>query len=89
MTTSRQTEALDFPHLRAIVDAVQALPLADRLTVLKALIPSIVCDVRPDEFEAVLCELRLKGERWYEAAANPGEGRATRETPGERTLEGR
>ena len=89
MTTSKETEDLDFPELRAIVDAVQALPLVDRITVLKALIPSVTRELRPEEFEAFVCELRLKGERWYEADTHPGDGRATRQIPGERTLEDR
>ena len=89
MTTSRETEGLDFPELRAIVDAVHAMTLADRATLIKALIPSITQEILPAQFEAFVCELRLKGERWYEANAHPGHGRATREIPGERTLEGR
>lgn len=89
MTTSKETEDLDFPLLRAILDVVRDMPIADRLTLMKALVPSITQHLLPPEFEAFLCELRLKGERWYEAEAHPGQGRLTREIPGERTLEGR
>ena len=89
MTTSEETEGLNFPELRAMVDAVHAMPIADRITLMKALIPSLTQQLLPTEFEAFLCELRLKGERWYEAEAHPGHGRLTREIPGERTLEGR
>ena len=89
MTTSRETKGLDFPELRAIVDAVHAMPIADRLTLMKALLPSITSQLLPVGFEAFLCELRLTGERWYEAEAHPGHERLTREIPGERTLEDR
>ena len=89
MTTSEETEGLDLPELRVIVDAVRAMPFADRATLMKALIPSITQELQPNEFEAFVCELRLKGERWYEADTHPGQGRATRTVPGERTLEGR
>jgi hypothetical protein len=33
--------------------------------------------------------IRLKGERFHEAQAHPGEGKAERKVPGERELEGR
>lgn len=89
MTTSEETNSLDYSLLRRVVDAVHAMPLADRTTLLKALIPSITSELQPVEFEAFVEELRLKGERWYEAEANPGHGRVCREIPGERTLEGR
>jgi hypothetical protein len=67
MTTSEETDGLDLPELRVIVDAVRAMPFADRATLMKALIPSITQELQPNEFEAIVCELRLKGERWYEA----------------------
>ncbi|MGI8547892.1 MAG: hypothetical protein ACR2M1_11240 [Gemmatimonadaceae bacterium] len=89
MTTSRQTENLDFADIRAIVEAVHALPLNDRTTLLKGLIPSIAGAMSPGDFGAFMLELRLKGERWYEAASHPGEGQQTREIPGERSIEGR
>lgn len=89
MTTSRETEDLDFPQLRALVDAANALPLADRMTLLKALVPGVTADLSHVEFAAFVDELLLKGQRWYEAEASPGLGRAWRVVPGERTLEGR
>lgn len=89
MTTSEETSGLHYSLLRTVVDAVHAMPPADRTTLLKALIPSITSELSPVEFEVFLEELRLKGERWYEAEANPGHGRACREIPGERTIEGR
>jgi len=89
MTTSQQTDSLDFPTLRALVDTASGLPLADRVTLLKGLVPGIVRDLDPASFDALVVELGLKGERMLEAMAHPGEGRATRRIPGERDLEGR
>ncbi|MGI9090525.1 MAG: hypothetical protein ACR2GG_05395 [Gemmatimonadaceae bacterium] len=89
MTTSRQTENLGFADIRALIDAAHTLPLNDRTTLLKGLIPSIAGAMSPEDFDAFMLELRLKGRRWYEAAAHPGEGSATREIPGERSVEGR
>ena len=42
-----------------------------------------------EEYEKFVRFIRLKGERYLEAKAHPGEGRAERHTPGERELEGR
>ncbi len=89
MTTSKETEKLGFADIRALVDAAHALPLNDRTTLLKGLIPSIARDLTPGDFGAFMLELRLKGERWYEATGHPGEGSATRLVPGERSVEGR
>lgn len=89
MTTSRETEHLGFLHIRALIDAAHALSLDDRTTLLKGLIPSVAREMSPADFETFALELRLKGERWYEAVGHPGEGERTREIPGERSLEGR
>lgn len=89
MTTSKATEKLDFADIRALIDAAHALPLDDRTTLLKGLIPSVARDLTPENFEAFMLELRLKGERWYEASAHPGEGSASRVVPGERSVERR
>jgi hypothetical protein len=89
MTTSRETEDLKHPILRRLVDDVASLSLADRLTLLKGLIPMVARDMSPMEFEAFVVELRLKGERFYDATLHPGEGRAHRSVIGERDLEGR
>ena len=43
----------------------------------------------PEEYEKFVTFIRLKGERYLEAKAHPGQGRAERHTPGERELEGR
>jgi hypothetical protein len=89
MTTSGETNGLDHPTLRRLVDEADALPLADRRTLLKGLIPGVAREMTPIEFEALVLELRLKGERFYEATLHPGKGRASRHVLGERDLEGR
>ena len=89
MTTSRQTDELNHPELRQIVNRANELSLADRVTLLKGLIPSVVKDITPREFEGLIAELRLKGERVYDALAHPGEGRKKRNVMGERDVEGR
>jgi hypothetical protein len=89
MTTSGETNELNHPALRRLVDEADALPLADRRTLLKGLIPSVARELTPIEFEALILELRLKGERFYDATLHPGKGRAHRHVLGERDLEGR
>ena len=89
MTTSVETDELNHPALRRIVDEANALSLADRITLLKGLIPGTARDINLREFEALIAELLLKGERFYEALSHPGQGRATRQIIGERDLEGR
>lgn len=89
MTTSIETDELNHPVLRRIIDEANALSLADRITLLKGLIPGTAKDINPREFEALIAELLLKGERYYEALSHPGQGRATRQIIGERDLEGR
>lgn len=89
MTTSRETAGLDLADIRRLTTAAHALSLDDRTTLLKALIPSVASGMSRDDFDAFMLELRLKGERWYEAVTHPGEGELTRVIPGERSLEGR
>lgn len=89
MTTSPETNDLNHPVLRGLVDVASALPLADRTTLLKALVPGIAREISPPEFEGLMVELRLKGERFYEALSHPGEGRKSRQVMGERELEDR
>lgn len=89
MTTSDETDDLDHPELRHIVHHVRALPLADRLTTMKAIVPAIAADMTPREFEGFIVELRLKGERFYDARTHPGQGRKSRHIMGERDVEGR
>ena len=89
MTTSSETADLNLSVLRRIVDEVNTLPLADRVTLLKALIPGTAKDMAPCDFETMIVELRLKGERLYDAVGHPGHGRRDRHVIGERDFEGR
>lgn len=89
MTTSRETEGLNLPALQQLVHEANALPLAERVTLLKGLIPGVALEMTPRDFEGLILELRGKGERFYDALSHPGEGRAKRHTIGERDYEGR
>ncbi len=89
MTTSRETEDLNHPVLRRLVDEANSLPLADRITLLKGLIPGVTREMTPRDFEGLVVELRLKGERFYDATTHPGQGRKARHVMGERDVEGR
>lgn len=89
MSTSRETEDLNHPILRRLVNEVEGLTLADRIALMKGLIPVVARDLSPKDFESLLLELRLKGERFYDASLHPGQGRASRHVVGERDLEGR
>jgi hypothetical protein len=89
MTTSKETDWMDHPEIRRLVEGANALSLAERLTLVKGLVPRIARELTPREFDAFVNELRLKGERFHEAVAHPGEGRADRKVLGERDLEGR
>lgn len=89
MTTSQATEDLNHPALRELVRAANALPVGDRVTLLKGLIPEVARELSPREFEGVIAELRLKGERFYDALAHPGQGRDSRRVMGERDIERR
>jgi hypothetical protein len=89
MTTSRQTNWMNHPVLRRLVDEANRLSLAERITLVKGLIPGIADHLTPREFDGFVAEISLKGERYHEAQANPGLGRDTRVIPGERELEGR
>lgn len=89
MTTSRQTDWMDHPVIRKLVDQANALTLAERITLVKGLIPGIADQLSEREYEGFVEEIRLKGERFHEAKSHPGQGRATRTVPGERELENR
>lgn len=89
MTTSRETEDLNHPELRRLVTEAGALSPADRVTLLKGLIPGIAKEMSPRDFEGLIAELRLKGQRMYDAMAHPGQGRNARNVPGERDVERR
>ena len=89
MTTSDETEALNHPTLRKLVKEAEGLAIADRMALLKGLILVVARDLSPKDFESLILELRLKGERFYDASLHPGKGRAFRHVIGERDLEGR
>jgi hypothetical protein len=89
MTTSRETDWMNHQTLRRLVEEANALTLAERLTLLKGLIPAVAEEMTPKDFEAFALELRMKGERFYDAKQHPGKGKATRHVMGERDLEGR
>jgi len=89
MTTSRETAGLNHPTLRRMVSEAESLAVADRVALLKGLIPVVARDMSPKDFESLVMELRLKGERFYDASLHPGDGRAKRHVIGERDLEGR
>lgn len=89
MTTSPETDGLNHPAIRRLVNAANELPIDDRITLLKALVPEIAREIPPRDFSAIIKELGLKGERFYDALKHPGQGRAHRHVMGERDLEGR
>ena len=89
MTTSKETDWMNHPVIRKLVEQANALTLAERVTLVKGLIPHIADQLSAQEFDGFINELRLKGERFREAKEHPGQGRAQRQTPGERDLEGR
>ena len=89
MTTSRQTDWMNHPVIRKLVDDANRLTLAERITLVKGLIPSIADQLSAREFEGFVEDIRLKGERFHEAKTHPGQGRSMRQTPGERDLEQR
>ena len=89
MTTSQATDWMNHPAIRALVDQAAALALEERITLVKGLIPGIADALSEEEYEQFVTFIRLKGERFLEAKAHPGEGRAERHVPGERDLEGR
>jgi hypothetical protein len=89
MTTSPETDWMNHPVIRRLVDQANTLALEERITLVKGLIPGIADSLSEDEYEKFVTFIRLKGERYLEAKAHPGEGRAERHTPGDRELEGR
>jgi hypothetical protein len=89
VTTSDETEGLDHPVLRQLVSSAREMSLADRITLLKGLIPAVAKDMNPRDFAGLIAELRMKGERFHDATSHPGEGRRARHVMGERDVEGR
>ena len=89
MTTSEETDWMNHPAIRVLVEQANALVLEERITLVKGLIPGIANALSEDEYEQFVTFIQLKGERYHEAKSHPGEGRAERQIPGERELEGR
>ena len=89
MTTSRETDWMNHPVLRRLVTEANGLTLAERITLVKGLVPGIADQLNEHEWEGFIADIRLKGERFHEAKSHPGQGRAERRTLGERDLEGR
>jgi hypothetical protein len=89
MTTSEATDWMNHPALRRLVDQANTLSLQERITLVKGLIPNIAKGLSEEEYERFVTFVRLKGERYLEAKSHPGTGRAERQIPGERDLEGR
>jgi len=89
MTTSEETDWMNHPVIRELVDRASALALEERITLVKGLIPAIADALSEEEYEQFVTFIRLKGERYQEAKAHPGQGRAERHVPGDRDLEGR
>lgn len=89
MTTSPETDWMNHPAIRQLVDHAKTLSLGERVTVVKGLIPGIANELSEAEYDQFVTFIRLKGERYQEAKSHPGEGRAGRHIPGDRDLEGR
>jgi hypothetical protein len=83
MTTSRETDWMDHPRIRELVDQATSLTAEERMTLIKGLVPALADALTVEEFGAFLDELRNKDARYREALAHPGEGRAQRQVPGE------
>ena len=89
MTTSPETDGLNHPAIRRLVNAANELTIEERVTLLKALVPEIAREMPPRDFAGMIGELQLKGDRFYDALKHPGKGRADRRVMGERDIEGR
>ena len=89
MTTSPQTDWMNHPVIRKLVEQANQLTLAERITLVKGLIPGIAAKLSEREYQGFVSEIQMKGERFHEAKNHPGEGRSQRQVPGERELEGR
>ena len=82
-TRSPFYEWLDHAAIRELLHQAVALPVGERLILLKGLIPSLVDDLGEIAVEQFLSELGTKAHRYREAMTHPGVGGAGRETRGE------
>ena len=76
-------EWLDNATIRELVHRALELSAGERLVLIKGLVPGLVDAMGVAEFDAFLAEVARKAYRFQEAVAHPGEGRASRATPGE------
>ncbi|MGI9090487.1 MAG: hypothetical protein ACR2GG_05200 [Gemmatimonadaceae bacterium] len=76
-------EWLDNATIRDLVLRSHKLSPGELLVLIKGLVPGLVAAVGPAEFDAFLAEIAIKAHRFQEAVDHPGEGRASRVTPGE------
>lgn len=74
---------LDNVSIRDLVRRTQALPAGQQLVLIKGLIPGLVAEIGEAAVESFLGELLIKTRRFAEAVDHPGQGSATRSTPGE------
>ena len=59
MTTSSRTDWMNHPELRRLVDDANRLTLAERITLVKGLIPGIADEQTSEQFAAFVEEMRL------------------------------
>ena len=59
MTTSSRTDWMNHPELRRLVDDANRLTLAERITLVKGLIPGIADEQTTEQFAAFVEEMRL------------------------------
>ncbi|MEO5814175.1 MAG: hypothetical protein ABIT20_02730 [Gemmatimonadaceae bacterium] len=76
-------EWLDHAAIRELVHRSLTLSAGERLILIKGLVPGLVEAMGLGEFDAFLSELAIKAHRFQEATDHPGQGRASRVTPGE------
>lgn len=76
-------EWLDNATIRDLVLRSLDLPPGELLVFIKGLVPGLVAAVGLGAFDAFLAEIAIKAHRFQEAVDHPGEGRASRVTPGE------
>ncbi len=76
-------EWMDNSSIRDLVRRGIELSVGERLMVIKGLMPGLVEAMGLAKFDAFLEEVGVKAHRFQEAIDHPGEGRASRATPGE------
>ena len=61
MTTSDETDGLDHPTLRRLVEEADGLPLVERRVLLKGLIPGFARDMSPDRVRGIHARAAAQG----------------------------